>query len=269
MVNIRIIIFILLLTFVSCRQKTTSEYEKSIIGEWTMVKEEIKKQNSEEPPPPPSPMGKFVSGYTFLPNNICEYKLGFFKRIVDGRLFLGTTTKYKIEEDSLKIFNRSDSLWTSLKIVSITADTMTLQWNDTTAVKYSKADYRIDKSEHYDEIIISASGCYGTCPINNISINRNGPVIYFGEEYNTVNGLYQSQINSTLFSKLEEDFKKANIKNLQDRYEDEWTDGETVSVTFIKDNKIVKSISDYRAQSPTEFYWAYTSGTIFISADFS
>lgn len=262
MTTVRNITFLLLLTFVSCRQKPTNDYDKAIIGEWKFVKKELEKQTNDIPPPS---WGEFVSGYRFLPDNICENKLGYFKRIEGNErhdrknFFLGTTTKYKINNDSLQIYNLNDSTWTSQKIVSITADTMTLQKNDSTFFKYAKANYRIDNNEHYDEIIISASGCYGTCPINDISINNNGQVIYFGDKYNTVNGYFKSKVSSKIFSNLENDFKKANIKKLQANYSATWTDDETVSVTFIKDNKVVKTISDYGRQSPTEFYWAYNS----------
>jgi hypothetical protein len=68
-----------------------------------------------------------------------------------------------------------------------------------TFFKYSKTNYRIDDSEHFDEIIISSSGCYGTCPNNDISINKNGQVIYFGDEYNTVNGYYKSKVSSAKY----------------------------------------------------------------------
>ena len=232
------------------------------MGEWTFVKQESKKGTDGIPPP----WAAFISGYNFLPNNICENKLGHFKTI-EGierhdrkTFFLGTTTKYKIEDDMLKIYNLSDSTWTSRKIIRITGDTMTLQANDSSILKYVKANYQIDENEHYDEIIISASGCYGTCPMNDISINKNGEVFYFGYQFNTVNGYFKSKVNSKLFSKLESDFKKANIKKLKDNYSILVTDNETVSVTFIKDKKIVKTINDYANQSPIEFYWAYTSG---------
>ncbi len=259
----RNITFLLLLTFVSCKQMPKNDYEKSIIGEWTIVNEVSKKQTGSIPLPPTRRVLK--SGYNFLPDNICENKLGYFKRIEGNErydrkyLFLGTTTKYKIDKDSLKIYKLNNSTWTSQKIVSITKDTLTLQENNRTFLKYAKANYRFDGSEHYDEIIISSSGCYGTCPINDISINKNGQIIYFGDQYNTVNGYFNSTVSSTVFSKLENDFKKANIKKLPDNYSENWTDDETVTVTFVKDNKIVKTISDYGRQSPAEFYWAYTS----------
>ncbi|MRX68715.1 hypothetical protein GJU42_12135 [Flavobacterium resistens] len=41
------------------------------------------------------------------------------------------------------------------------------------------------------------------------------------------------------------------------------TDDETISVTFIKNNKIIKTIEDYGQEAPTEFQWAYIPFEIF------
>jgi hypothetical protein len=40
---------------------------------------------------------------------------------------------------------------------------------------------------------------------------------------------------------------------LKDHYSTNWTDDQEVNITFAKDNKIVKSISDYGRQSPKNF----------------
>lgn len=132
--------FLLLLTLFSCRQKPTNDYEKSILGEWILVKE------VSDNIPSSFHEGVFTAIYNFLPDNICENKPGYFKRIeVTERhdrktLFLGSKTKYKIDKDSLKIYNLINNTWISQKIVSITPDTMTLKENDSTFLKYKKAN---------------------------------------------------------------------------------------------------------------------------------
>jgi hypothetical protein len=262
MAILRYIFILSLLIIGACWQKVSNDYEKSIIGEWTYIDEQpgVATGNFTIV----SVWGEAVNGYCFLTDNICEYKLGYFKETNNKETqFLGTTTRYKIDNDVLRILNLTDSSWISTKIVSMTSDTLILKENDGTLLRYSKANYNLDSSEHYDAIIVSSSGCYGPCPINNIIINRTGQVLYFGVRHNTVNGFYKSQINSNEFLKMEEHFKKASIKKLQDHYAANCSDDEEVSVTFIKDNKIVKSISDFGHQSPTEFYWAYTSARYF------
>jgi len=50
---------------------------------------------------------------------------------------------------------------------------------------------------------------------------------------------------------------------MQNEYQATHTDDECVSVTFIKDNKIVKTVSDYGQVSQTEFIWAYTQSRFY------
>lgn len=252
-----------LFVFSSCDQKRTNRLEKDIIGEWIYVKEVNLNHKTELVPEPFFPND--IDGFSFMKNNVCENKLGYLKRVEGNEredrktFFIGTNTKYKIEGDVLKIYDLSISKWISQKIVSITPLSMTLQENDSIWSIYKRITYNLDTSEHYDQIIISASGCYGTCPINNISINKTGNVIYYGIGYNTVNGYFKSIISNSTFEKIESNFKKANIPKLKEMYMANWTDDETISVSFIKNNRIVKTISDYGRQSPSEFIWAYTT----------
>lgn len=256
---IRSITLFFLLNLLSCTLKKAAVYKELIIGEWTFVNKQPKTGNDEL-----SPLSlEQKQGYVFSSDSNCDNKLGYFKEVRGKNLFdyryiyLGTRTKYSIDNDSLKIFDLNDSIWKSQKISNITIDTLTIQADDSTILKYSKAKYIIDSNKLFDQIIVSSSNCYGSCPVNDISINRNGHVLYFGDSYNTINGLYQSEVDSSIFSKIETDFKKANIQMLHNKYDASWSDDQTVSVTFIKNKRIVKTISDYARQSPAEFYWAY------------
>lgn len=258
-------ILIVLILF-SCQKSNDTQLNKDILGEWTYIKtvdQRKPKENSDSNVPPPPLLDNHIPGYIFLENNLCENKSGYFKFIkVNTRedrktFFLGTTTKYKIENDSLKILDLSSKTWENQKIHSITGDTLTTKISDSIFAKYARTKYKIDPNENYDKIIVSSSGCYGSCPISNISIDKNGSVFYNGQQYNTKNGLYKSKITKTDYQKIQNNFKKADIKNLENKYVANWTDDETVTITFIKNNKIVKSISDYGRQSPIALIWAY------------
>jgi len=107
-----VIIFFILY---SCQKNNDKKLEKDLVGEWIYIKTDDQRKlqtnsNSNIPPPPP-PFGSPKRGYIFLENNIAENKSGYFKTINaverENRktFFLGTTTKYKIENDTLKIFN--------------------------------------------------------------------------------------------------------------------------------------------------------------------
>jgi hypothetical protein len=251
----------------SCQRKAT-DYEKLILGEWIFVTDfqnpAPTTTNSDLPPPPPPPFDNVKRGYIFAPDGNCEYKTGYYKGIARkdyGRSsvqFLGTHTKFKIEDDSLKIFNLSDSSWWAVKIFSITPDSMIFQFTDSTFSKYSRSLYHIDSSEVFDQIIVSSSGCYGTCPRSDVLIMRSGEMIFHGKEFNTKNGYFKGYVENQQYAKIENDFKKSSFLNLADKYFSGGTDYEEISVSFIKDDTIIKTISDYGNGAPPELYWAYT-----------
>lgn len=242
------------------------QLEKDIVGEWKFIRNQDnrKPKTFNELEPLPILFGKNINGYIFYEDKKCENKLGYFKNVGGGiredrkTIYLGNKTEYKIEDDSLKIFDLLDSSWYNQRIFSIVGDTLTLQTSDSVFAKYARIRYKLDAKETYDKIIVSSSGCYGTCPILDISIDKNGDVLYFGEYYNTENGFYSSTISEQDFQNILIDFKKADIQNLKDNYQANWTDDEEVSITFIRNHKIIKTINDYGRQAPFELIWAYS-----------
>jgi hypothetical protein len=262
-----IIIYAFFFILYSCQTHNDKQFKKDIIGEWTYIRTDDQRKQIKSntlKPIPPSVFGNHIPGYIFSENNNCENKSGYFNSIdainrEDRKtIFLGNKTSYKIENDSLKILNLVDKTWENQKIYSIIGDTLTVEMGDSLYVKYAKSRYKINPNEKYDKIIVSSSGCYGSCPIANISIDKKGNVFYFGQSYNTQNGFFKSKITENQFQEIEARFKKANIQNLEDNYEADWTDDETITITFIKNHKIVKTISDYGRKSPINLIWAYT-----------
>lgn len=260
---------LIILLLLSCQKNNDKQLMKDIRGEWTYIKIEDQRKPQENndrnmPLPPSAPFGNHVQGYTFLDNNLCENKSGYFKRIIgDERrdrkiIFLGTQTKYKIENNTLKILDLLTKTWENQKIHSIIGDTLTTKVDDSLFAKYARTKYKIDPNENYDKIIVASSGCYGSCPISCTSIDKNGTILFYGEKYNTQNGVFKSKISQNEYQKIQNNFKKADLKNIKNEYQANWTDDEEVTITFIKNNKIVKSISDYGSQSPSALIWAYT-----------
>jgi hypothetical protein len=105
---------------------------------------------------------------------------------------------------------------------------------------------------------VSTSPCFGSCSIGSTSIDNQGNFIFYGQGFTKKEGLFVSKTNKELYKRIERNFKKADIDTLYEKYAVNWTDAQTVTVTFIKDNKIYKTISDYGRKAPREFYWAYT-----------
>jgi hypothetical protein len=254
---------ILIFTLVSCKQKSKNDYENKIIGEWKFVREIIKPNENGKLPPPP-PFGNSEVGYEFYKNGEFEYKLGFFKYIKGDEkhqsqnLYLGTKSKFKIEDDSLKLYDIAEKIWNSYKIVDIKSDTLKIINSVGEISKFQKLKHKINNSDTFDKVIVSSTGCYGRCPVTDIEINKNGEIIYNGGSFSSIKGNYKSKINHSQFLKINLSFLKSNWANLENEYIARWTDDETVYVTFIKDDRIIKTIEDYGAKSPTEFIWAYT-----------
>lgn len=249
-----------LISFLSCHQDA-KKYNQLLIGEWTFASRQSLNTDEE------IVLGEYKNAYAFFENGICENKLGYYynKPIENDEewdkrsyFFLGTTTKYKIEANNLSIFNLSDSTWETSKIISLSSDKLILQSSDSSIYEFKKANYKLNKEDLFDQIIVSASGCYGTCPINDILISKVGKTLYNGDSYNTHNGLFTSQISLSDFLAIEKNFKKANIEKLQDSYYANWTDDEEITVSFVKNDTLVKTILDYGGKAPLEFYLAYS-----------
>lgn len=257
-------ILLILVLIISCKSKKQKQFEKEIIGEWNYVEDiKVNHQKNEDNVEAFAEIFKNIGGYIFKKNGTVIDKVGIFhsensnSREKKRTIYLGDSTHYKIDNDSLKIFNLENKTWNKFKIISITQDTLTIQKNNEFYIKYSKAHYKLNLKENYDKIIISSSGCYGTCPIMNIEFNKNGHVDYFGENYNLKNGFYISKISNSEYKSIENTFKKSDILKLNNSYSAPITDLNTISVTFVKNDRIIKTISDYGNQAPIEFIMAY------------
>lgn len=255
-------LFILSITLISCNTKTRN-YEKLIVGDWEKVIEKIEiSENSEIVILPPRQNRGGNIGYYFAENGVFENKLGYFgknKKDSEGRTksqFLGTQTKYKIVDDGLETYDLTSNKWENIKIDKLTKDSLILEYKDKSKEKFAKRNYNTAKVRSFDKIIVSTSGCYGSCPVTDIIISKSGEIIYNGEMYVNKKGLFKSKISQEDFLKIETDFKKANYINLKDEYIANHTDDMTLTVTFVENNQIIKTITDYGRESPTELKWA-------------
>jgi hypothetical protein len=255
-------LFILSITLISCNTKTRN-YENLILGDWEKVIEkfEISEKNEIIKLPPRQNRNGNI-GYYFAENGVFENKLGYFgknKEDNDGRKrnqFLGTQTKYKIVDDSLETYDLTSNKWENVKIDKLTKDSLILEYKDKSKEKFTKRNYNTSKVRSFDKIIVSTSGCYGSCPVTDIIISKSGEIIYNAEMYVNKKGLFKSKISKEYFFKIETDFKKANYINLKDEYIANHTDDMTLTITFIENNQIIKTITDYGRESPTELKWA-------------
>lgn len=255
-----LLLLLFALTFYSCNP-LTQKNKKLILGEWTFVSYKPHKINTslsgDELILSYNPQ-HLVNGFKFHQDGKCENKSGYFdylKRIIT---YLGSTTNYKIKGEQLFITNLTNHKPDTLLIKKLTTDTLQLDYKGN-KLNYCRTRYKDSKELLFDQITIASTGCYGTCPINYASISRNGKFTYNGVHFSSADSCFTSIISKSKFDSIELAFKKSNPLRLKSNYENDISDMNSIVVTFIRDGKIIKTITDYGHSSPIEFQNAYTS----------
>jgi len=227
-----------------CKQNVQESYSTQIIGDWESISNKI----DEEIP------NEFFNtkGYSFLPDGTCEVKGGIINHASNRWQFLNPETKYTLTRDKLRIFDPGYNKWASYHIKELSDTTLVLD-----NITFVKKNFNLDKSPDFDAVIVASSGCFGYCPVNEIMIDKNGGVSYHGHVNNLSNGSFVSTVSRQRYKKIMLAFKKADYLHLQPDYSDSVTDHSVISISFIKDGRIIKSISDYAQSSPQDFIWAY------------
>lgn len=263
------IITLLLLNYIGCSIPTSkrNKFQNDIIGEWYYASEEFIVSDTTKKPSPPSPLVT-RNGYKFSEGGMFELKQGFHKtlKIEDYHVsqFMGYTTTYKIEDDSLKIFSLSLNRWYCQKILKLTKDSLWLLRIDSIN---NRLDY-IEKYAHFqelnnenlifDKVILSSSGCFGSCPVLKIVIEANGKAAFLGENYTTRNGYFRATISKEKFEDIAHHFKKVDLRTFPNDFDSYDSDGNTILIQFWRRNKCVKTVRDYGRISPSPFVCAYT-----------
>jgi len=96
-----------------------------------------------------------------------------------------------------------------------------------------------------EKIKFSTSGCFGSCPIFEISILPNGNVAYKAIEYNEKSGKFKAIIDKNSYNNILQTINYIKLPSLKDKYEVNWTDDETVTLEIIYNSGQVKIINDY------------------------
>jgi hypothetical protein len=247
--------------FVAISCKRQHSY-KLLIGHWKIVKTKDSIYNNM--PPPPFDDGERRGYYEFINDSLVDNKRPYFQTTesansIRQHKFLGTITRYEIEEDSLKIFSPRDSTWENIGFLkSLTDHKMILVNKRGKESVFLRHSYENDSPE-IDAIALSSSGCFGTCPITNIIIESDGNVTFYGERYINQIGFFEGQISEERFEQIRDEFNKAGIKNLVQNFSVRHSDDETISTTFSFKNKFINSIKDYGKAGPDELVWGYNS----------
>ena len=253
------------ITLISCKNNLENENKRLIVGDWKFFYEEpvIPKDGNLTVIKLPLSIRNKFRGYEFKENGVYDNKLGFFKEAfnkIKGEtesIYLGRSSTYEIKNDSLKLYNKSNEKWESFKIKNLQKDTLELVDTKNESSKWTRVHFDKSKVNLFDKIVVSSSGCYGSCPVQDLLIDNTGKIIFNGRHYADSIGFFTAITKKEEFLNIENDFLKSGWYNLKNDYEASHTDDQTISVTFIKNNKIVKTIEDYGQEAPVEFFWAY------------
>jgi hypothetical protein len=123
--------------------------------------------------------------------------------------------------------------------------------------EFERVEYDLSGPPVFDEIVLSTSGCFGTCPVMDILVRSNGDVYFYGIRFTDTTGYFHSKISPERFNEVEKEFRKADPLTLEPEYAVDHTDDEYISTTFIKDSVILTSVRDYGGAGPDELVWAY------------
>ena len=119
--------------------------------------------------------------------------------------------------------------------------------SDTLVYKYGGfVDYtKKPEALYIEKISFSTSGCYGTCPVFELSVNIDGTATFDAEEFNDLKGNFTGSIEKQVLDALFNLVNYIGVGHLKDRYKVNWTDDQTADLTITYKNGTVKHISDY------------------------
>ncbi|MFK7747750.1 MAG: DUF6438 domain-containing protein [Kordia sp.] len=165
---------------------------------------------------------------------------------------------YQLKADSLFIQHPlQNDLVFQYTIDASKKDTLLLRKNNTIRYTLVPLKKKEKDSLSFDQIVLSRSGCYGTCPIMNISIHKDGSVLFDGEKYTDVIGLHKAKLSPAFTTYIFQKLENIQLTKVGTFYNVDYTDDETITTTFLHNRKIVKSIHDYGRAGTKELIWAY------------
>jgi len=282
-VNLFLILYIAVACY-SCQPDITKQNQEWIIGEWTPIfYDDIYGVYS-------------CAGYLF-DKEFCENKVGYYDYFYQtGKLLefpdvlpklesefcgwfdnpylcnvkrpYGYRTNYKIEKDTLHIFDLADKVWTKYHLRFSSKDTMILSnkyFGDTIPDRFVRKVYQADSTPLMDQFIAYYPyNCYSKSKL--YLIRRDG--LFFSYGYYDSNRFFIGQLRNDEFNRLETLFKRADLATDLGQWESinriKMDDLYPMSEeTFIMDNKVVtfdNLLLGNMAFISAEFYWAYLAG---------
>ena len=152
----------------------------------------------------------------------------------------------------LEIYNQKRGVW-SEKGNNIEKNTLIYKFDEFIDFNKNPIKQNIEKIEY------SAAGCYGTCPVFELTINKNKSSVFIAKQYNfgTVEerrkqisnnkdeGIFKTEIKEQNFNEIINLLEYMNFEALENKYSVNWTDDQRSFLKITYNNGKVKIIEDY------------------------
>lgn len=244
-----LLVFTIVLCFISCKKNTFNP--NLLVGDWEFITPKTIYDNNIE-----ISTTYYRSDFRFEKDSIFKLNDGFFQRVKGNKnsqyKYMGQESKYYLDHDSLYILNPVTNKYFAQKITHLSKDTLAVyDKEEKTTFYYKKKKFEKPTQITLSQITLSLEPCFGTCPASSISIDSEGNIVYFGES-NTPNiGLFKGKVDTKLFEEIVLELNKIHFTTLKNKYSvGNVTDLSGLSVSFIKDNNIFKTIYSYGNAEP-------------------
>ncbi|WP_148042749.1 DUF6438 domain-containing protein [Pedobacter jejuensis] len=120
---------------------------------------------------------------------------------------------------------------------------------DTLVFKYNSfVELETPGNDIVKSIKMNTSGCFGSCPIFNLTLYPSGKGDFEGIEFTKTKGKSSRILSMDIFKELSDLANYINIKKLNDQFQVPWTDDQTATLTITFKNGLKKTIRDYGMQ---------------------
>ncbi|MEY8760998.1 DUF6438 domain-containing protein [Chryseobacterium tongliaoense] len=138
-------------------------------------------------------------------------------------------------------------------VQNTTTKILTYQFDDFIEYNPEPKKYSVEK------IVFGTTGCFGTCPVFTLELNKDGSSEFFAKMFNFTKSLektsrkaikkgegkFSREIKSEDFEKIENVLNYIDFPNLENDYVVSWTDNQSSSLIITYNNGQIKKIEDY------------------------
>jgi hypothetical protein len=160
---------------------------------------------------------------------------------------------YVISGDSIFIKREYRNYGMRMKVAN---DTQLILSMKTSSKEYVYSFQRFAKLESlnagFKSIRFNSSGCFGSCPIQNLELLSNGKFVYHGERFVHDTAIFKGAMPSSFIDQLLCFLKVCDWKVLKTSYSSNITDNPTLEFSLIEKDGSIHSLSDYAESSPPQ-----------------